>query len=291
MSKEKSPAFQFYPRDWLSDHNVSSLSYEQEGWYIHLICHCWMEGHIPADPAKALRLLGIRERDIAGVEECEIVAYFNKRHEDMAELLATCFVPEAQLKLNEAQLEYLVQPRIEKERHAQELRRQERSESGKKGGKASTITRLKNPSSAWKQLQAKSSSSSSSSSASSKNNNTCGGGLCELGPCKNGHIAQCQGAFDQFWLHYPRHEPGRKEARKSWCKAWKAGLPPIAELLTWIRIATTSEQWSEKSKIPHVTTWLNQKRWEGDPPPSRHNNTKSTKQPSFGEFKDEDDEL
>jgi uncharacterized protein YdaU (DUF1376 family) len=163
MSKEKSPAFQFYPRDWLSDPNVASMSYEQEGWYIHLVCHCWLEGRIPADPNAALRLVGIRQKDISSCDPSELLDRLNARQNDMSELLEMCF--EAQLENGEAQLQFLVHPRIEKERKLQEERRAERVESGKKGGKASVITRLKNPSSAWKELQANSSSSSSSSSS------------------------------------------------------------------------------------------------------------------------------
>jgi len=157
MSKEIAPAFQFYVKDWLSDPNVASLSFEQEGWYIHLVCHCWMDGSIPSDPAMALRLLGIRERDLCRCEESDIIDRLNARHQDMQELLDLCFVQ------HEAELGKLIHPRIEKERQGQEQRRKERSESGKRGGKTSAIKRLKNPSSAWKQVQANSSSSSSSS--------------------------------------------------------------------------------------------------------------------------------
>ena len=164
MSKEKAPAFQFYPRDWLSDENVMSLSYEQEGWYIHLLCHCWLEGSIPADPAHALRLIGIRERDLAHLEECELSTRMNKRMEDMEELLKLCFSSAS------PELDRLVNPRLDRERKMQEERRKERAESGKRGGKARVNKLLSKPklslTLACNQLQANSSSSSSSSSSS-----------------------------------------------------------------------------------------------------------------------------
>lgn len=42
----KSPAFQFYPRDFLSDVNVSTMTMEERGIYITLLCHCWLEGYL-----------------------------------------------------------------------------------------------------------------------------------------------------------------------------------------------------------------------------------------------------
>jgi hypothetical protein len=37
------PAFQFYPKDFLSDLNVQSMTNEEVGKYFKLICHCWIE--------------------------------------------------------------------------------------------------------------------------------------------------------------------------------------------------------------------------------------------------------
>ena len=71
--------------------------------------------------------------------------------------------------------------------------------------------------------------------------------------------------FERFWAAYPR-----REARQN---AWKAfqKLNPDEELMSvmipWIGRACESDQWQDKSKIPHPGTWLNQRRWEGDPPP------------------------
>ena len=41
----------------------------------------------------------------------------------------------------------------------------------------------------------------------------------------------------------------------------------LAVMLVWLEKAKQSQQWQDKSKIPHPATWLNQRRWEGDPPP------------------------
>jgi uncharacterized protein YdaU (DUF1376 family) len=54
----KSPAFQFYPSDYLSSQRVQMLTLEEEGAYIRLLCYCWQHGSIPADPEQIARLVG-----------------------------------------------------------------------------------------------------------------------------------------------------------------------------------------------------------------------------------------
>lgn len=39
----KAPAFQFYPKDWLTDKKVMRLSYEAQGVYLRLLCHMWTD--------------------------------------------------------------------------------------------------------------------------------------------------------------------------------------------------------------------------------------------------------
>jgi uncharacterized protein YdaU (DUF1376 family) len=53
----KSPAFQFYPQDWLADINVQMMTAEEESAYIRLICYCWLQGAIPADEQKLALLI------------------------------------------------------------------------------------------------------------------------------------------------------------------------------------------------------------------------------------------
>ncbi len=50
---EKSPAFQFYPKDWLSDGRVRAMGHEARGIYIDLLSIYWNDGGLPSDP-KAL---------------------------------------------------------------------------------------------------------------------------------------------------------------------------------------------------------------------------------------------
>jgi uncharacterized protein YdaU (DUF1376 family) len=46
------PAFLFYPKDYLADVNVVLMPLETEAAYWRLICHCWIEGSLPNDPAR-----------------------------------------------------------------------------------------------------------------------------------------------------------------------------------------------------------------------------------------------
>ena len=54
----KSPAFQFYPTDYLGSQRVQMMTLEEEGAYIRLLSYCWQHGDIPSDPDKVARLIG-----------------------------------------------------------------------------------------------------------------------------------------------------------------------------------------------------------------------------------------
>lgn len=57
--KNKAPAFQFYVKDYLTDHDVVLMTLEQQGAYVRLLCHQWLEGSIPADQEILARLLTV----------------------------------------------------------------------------------------------------------------------------------------------------------------------------------------------------------------------------------------
>jgi len=112
MIKGKSPAFQFYPSDFLSDENVVLMSNTEVGCYIKLLCFCWKQGSIPSGVSKIAKLCG-------------------ENSEAMAELwqsIEPCF--------RNGQPDRLIHPRLEIERKKQASFSKERSESGKKGADA-----------------------------------------------------------------------------------------------------------------------------------------------------------
>lgn len=134
----KSPAFQFYPADYLSDMRVRMLSWASRGLYMDLLCYCWREGWIPSDSSAIAQLCGCH--DLAIVEPC--LSLFNGHPEDSEKLIHT---------------------RLDKERAKQKEFSEERKSSGIKGAEK----RWGKNSLAIKQPIAKNGSSSSSSTSSS----------------------------------------------------------------------------------------------------------------------------
>lgn len=108
--KEKSPAFQIYPKDFLSDENVAVMNLEETGAYIRLILHCWTEGSIPSDHARLALLLKVPVRRVGKLWPA----------------LAPCFVPSS--------TDRLIHPRLDKERAKQERFRVKMSLAGKRSG-------------------------------------------------------------------------------------------------------------------------------------------------------------
>lgn len=111
MPAEKSPAFQFYPRDFLSDSNVIVMSLQERGAYITLLCHCWNDGSLPNEPERLARLCGVP------------VTMFRR----LWPAIAPCF------RLHPEEAERLVHPRLEKERAKQITYAAGQRESGKRG--------------------------------------------------------------------------------------------------------------------------------------------------------------
>lgn len=54
----KAPAFQFYPKDFLTDCQVASMPLECLGIYIKLLCYDWIENGIPAEQKTWKRIVG-----------------------------------------------------------------------------------------------------------------------------------------------------------------------------------------------------------------------------------------
>lgn len=107
MAPEKSPAFQFYPKDYLSDPRVRVLTFEQRGLYWEAVSICWLEGSIPADVPELAAILGASRR----------------RLEHLWPRIAKCF---------EQHGERLTHKRLDKERKAQADSRQRRTDAAAK---------------------------------------------------------------------------------------------------------------------------------------------------------------
>lgn len=106
MASEKAPAFQFYPRDFLSDERVMVMDSAGRGAYITLLCVCWLEGSLPT-----------AERAIARLAGCSL----NEWKRIRADVLA-CFY--------ESDGRYY-HKRLELERKGQAERREQQSKAGR----------------------------------------------------------------------------------------------------------------------------------------------------------------
>jgi uncharacterized protein YdaU (DUF1376 family) len=108
----KPPAFQFYPSDFLADENVATMTNQEVGCYIKLICYCWREGSIPKDITLLSKMCGEAP----------------DRMTEMWPSLSRCF-------RENGSRERLVNPRLDVEREKQENYRKHQSEAGKIGMK------------------------------------------------------------------------------------------------------------------------------------------------------------
>jgi hypothetical protein len=72
--------------------------------------------------------------------------------------------------------------------------------------------------------------------------------------------------FERFWMAYPWRR-AKKPARKAFERALKkTSLAAMLQALDWQRL---QPQWLKQGGafIPLPTTWLNQERWDDQPPP------------------------
>jgi len=108
MNAEKAPAFQFYPKDFLTDGHVAGMTLAERGAYITLLCLCWREGSLPFDMARLARMVD------------EPLPAFRR----LWPTLEPCFRKENAR---------LVHPGLDQERAKQAARRLASSENGSKG--------------------------------------------------------------------------------------------------------------------------------------------------------------
>lgn len=140
MAREKAPAFQFYPKDFISDERVMRMTYTERGIYITLLSVCWLEGSIPGQPRAIAMMLKIP------------TARFLKLWRGP---LSRCFETNSDGRL--------IQKRLEREREAQARYRVLQSEKGKASAQARFNRGSTEGQPALVQPEGNSSSSSSSS--------------------------------------------------------------------------------------------------------------------------------
>ena len=114
QKKQKPPAFQWYPKDYMSDANVLRMTFEERGIYNWLMCSAWLEGGIPDSVPELARLCGLSKRKM----------------ERVWPRIGPCFEPSS------THAGWLVHSRLESERQKQIENRDKRSRAGKAGADA-----------------------------------------------------------------------------------------------------------------------------------------------------------
>ena len=79
------------------------------------------------------------------------------------------------------------------------------------------------------------------------------------------HPPPAASAFDAFWKSYPR-KVGKKAAEKAWLRA--RDKPALEVILAALDVQKKCDQWTKEGGqfIPYPATWLNQGRWNDEPP-------------------------
>jgi uncharacterized protein YdaU (DUF1376 family) len=68
MAREKAPAFQWYPKDFLADGPCAAMSCAEVGAYARLLSFCWLEHSLPADDRRLARMAGATVREWESVK-------------------------------------------------------------------------------------------------------------------------------------------------------------------------------------------------------------------------------
>jgi uncharacterized protein YdaU (DUF1376 family) len=113
MAREQVPAFQFYPKDFLSDGKQAAMSLCEVGAYIRLLSTCWLEHSIPDDVTRVARIVGATPREMAKLWPA----------------VRACF------QAHPSEPGRLVHGRLDRERAVQAEFRAKQQENGKLGGR------------------------------------------------------------------------------------------------------------------------------------------------------------
>ena len=278
---EHSPAFRFYPKDFLTSIGQASMSCAEAGAYIRLLCHCWLEGEIPDDPVACARLAGTTAIQMR----------------KMWPVLAARFQPENGI---------LRHRRLDLERKKQETYRALQQIKGKAGARkkwrksdtsdsrghdAAIPPALADGQPDYGSSFSSSFPSSFSSSfplptSSEEEESGATHPPPRVSPARvaaaldqaqtNGHavaatrqkmrttLGVLQAGFDEFWAHWPRHVD-KHAAENAWRK-----LKPTVTLTDLIVQAVdaqkASSEWLRDGGrfIPYPATWLNGHRWDDE---------------------------
>lgn len=141
----KSPAFQFYPNDWLSSPKIATMTPAEEGAYIRLLCYDWANDGIPDNDQQLAALSRLGEGWLKG--GCPLVRQCFNQHPTKPG--------------------HLTNQRLQKERQKQSEWHEKSRSGGLQSGRIRKLTTETKGGSTTLEPKGNSSSSSSSSSSDS----------------------------------------------------------------------------------------------------------------------------
>lgn len=228
-ARQKAPAYQWYPKDYISDSAVMAMTLEAQGLYRLLLDVCWLDSGLPMRPHELWR-----------IGRCESLEHF--------EQLWPAIAP----KFYEKDGKYHNR-RLDDERKKQANNRKQRQLAADKRWKLEHDARNAN---ALREQCLSSPSSSPTATATP---------VREKKPRASRVLVIAEG-FDAFWDAYPRHAK-RAEAEKAWTKLSPDVFTrnAILSALQWQR---RLPDWTKDGGqfIPYPASYLNGRRWEDEPP-------------------------
>lgn len=236
MPKEhRTPAFQFYPNDWLGSTHIMLMSPAEEGAYIRLLAIAWNSPDcgLPDDDAQLAILSRLNEGWFNGSSSKVRQCFFSKNNRLFNKRL---------ISERKKQEEWREKCRVGGIASGKSRRSQEKAGEGLLKG-SSTKDELKGNSSVF----------SLQSSSSKKEKNI-------YSP-----------AFDEFWKAYPKKR-SKGDAEKAWIKI--SPSPEIREkIFQTIEIMKKTDDWKKDGGkfIPYPASWLNSKGWDDEPLPQKRN--------------------
>lgn len=228
MAPQKSPAFSFYAKDFLS--GTAKMSLQEVGAYIRLLSYAWEDGCIPEDASERARLMVC-----AKAQERELWKKVGQK-----------FVLRDGGYVNE---------RLEVERQKQAERRQRLSDNGKLGGRPGKANEKLNESKGFLSAKADANLDErlSSSSSSSK----------EQVPASKERSLPV--GFEEWYRAYPKHV-AKGAALKAWTKI-NPTTEVRTHMLDALKWQRTQPQWLKDggAYVPNPATYLNAAQWQDEP--------------------------
>lgn len=227
MAHEVAPAFQFYPKDLLTDENWLAMTFAAKGAYWQLLSTCWLQGSLPSDTKKLARMLVLSDR----------------KFKSLWEQIAPCFQEVG---------DRLVHPRLEKEREKQAKRRAQSKGAADKRwhGSGDAPTMLPHNSGNTPVMRPVCTAPSSTTTTATA--------VQARTPKPPKHAE----SFDRFWAVYPKRK-SKAAAHRTWTKlAPSAEL--VDKIISAVTVQATTEQWTNEAGkyIPEAARWLRDQRWE-----------------------------